>query len=179
MNQSFHATTILAVRRKNNVVMVGDGQVSLGNTVMKQNAVKIRRAYNNQVLVGFAGSTADAFYLFEKFETKLEEFAGNLSKASVELAKEWRTNKIFRHLEAMLLTANKDNSYILSGRGDVIEPEDKIMAIGSGGQFALSAAKALIDKTDLSAKEIAIHAMKIASEICVFTNSHFTIEEIN
>lgn len=178
MENKLHATTILSVRRDNSIVMIGDGQVSLGNTVMKKNAKKVRRAYNDSVLVGFAGSTADAFYLFEKFEAKLEEFSGNISRASVELTKEWRTNKVFRHLEAMLLVANLEKSYILSGMGDVIEPNDGLMAIGSGGNFALSAAKALLTKTDISAREIAKTAMGIAADICVFTNHEFIIEEI-
>ena len=179
MKEQMHATTILSVRRDNEVVMIGDGQVSMGNTVMKHNARKLRRAYNDSVLVGFAGSTADAFYLFEKFEGTLEEYSGKLLRSAVELAKEWRTNKMFRHLQAMLLVCDKDESYIISGVGDVISPEHGVMAIGSGGQFALCAALALIKKTELSAKEVAVCAMEIAADVCVFTNREFSIETIS
>jgi len=173
-----HGTTILSLRKQEKVVIVGDGQVSLGNTIFKNKAKKVRRIFHNQVLVGFAGSTADAFTLFDRFEGKLEESHGNLQRAAVELAKDWRTNRMFRNLQAMLIVADKESTYILSGSGDVIEPEEGIAAIGSGGLYALSAAKALMGNTTLSAQEIAFKSMEIAAEICVFTNRNFTLEEI-
>jgi len=172
-------TTVLCVRRDNKVVIAGDGQVTLGNTVMKSNARKIRRTYHDKVVAGFAGSTADAFTLFEKFDAKLESFNGNLVRSAVELAKDWRTNKMLRNLEALLAVADAENSLIISGNGDVIEPEDGILAIGSGGQFALAAARALSDNTSLSAREIAMKSMEIAASICIYTNPMITIEEID
>lgn len=174
----FKGTTILSVRKPTKVVLIGDGQVTLGQSIFKSNAKKIRRAYKNQVIAGFAGSTADAFTLFEKFEGKLEEHGGKIMRASVELAKEWRTNKMLRNLEAMLCVANAEHSFIISGNGDVIEPEDGVMAIGSGGQYALSAARALLNNTKLDAKNIALKSMQIAASICVYTNDQFCIEEL-
>lgn len=175
----FHGTTVLCVMKENSVVIASDGQVTFGNTVLKHNAKKIRRLYNGKVLTGFAGSTADAFTLFERFEGKLETYKGNLLRAAVELAKDWRTDKILRRLEALLIVADKEHIFILSGNGDVIEPEDHIAAIGSGGPFAYSAAKALYENTLLSAKEIAIKAMEIASKICIYTNNTIVMEELN
>jgi len=172
-------TTILCVRKENKVVIAGDGQVTLGNTVMKSNARKIRTTYNNKVIAGFAGSTADAFTLFEKFDAKLEEYNGNLIRSAVELAKDWRTNKMLRNLEALLAVADQSNSLIISGNGDVIEPDDGILAIGSGGQFALAAAKALIDNSDLNAKQIVEKSMEIAASICIYTNPNINMEEID
>lgn len=169
----FKGTTILSVRKKSSVVMIGDGQVTLGHTVMKNNAQKVRKTYSNKVLTGFAGSTADAFTLFERFESKLEKFQGQLVKSAVEMAKEWRSDKILRRLEAMLCVADLKNSLILSGNGDVIEPENGLMAIGSGSMYALAAAKALLENSDLSAKVIATKSMKIASGICIYTNDTF------
>lgn len=173
-----HATTILCVRQKNKVAMGGDGQVSLGNTVMKHSANKVRRMHHDKVIGGFAGSTADAFSLFARFEEKLEKFQGNLARSAVELAKDWRTDKMLRRLEAMLIVADKDKSFLVSGTGDVIEPDDGILAIGSGGMFALAAAKALVENTDLDARKIVEEAMGIASSICIYTNSNLTIEEL-
>ena len=164
--------------QKDSVVIVGDGQVTLGSTVMKSNAKKVRTTYHNQVLAGFAGATADAFTLFEKFEGKLEEYQGNLTKAAVEMAKEWRSDKILRKLEAMLCVANKDSSFILSGNGDVIEPEDGIMGIGSGSMYAIAAAKALLENTKLNSKEIALKSMEIAANICIYTNDNFVVCEL-
>ena len=170
-------TTIVSVRRNGQVVVGGDGQVSLGNTVMKGNARKVRRLYNGKVLAGFAGGTADAFTLFELFERKLEMHQGHLLKAAVELAKDWRTDRALRKLEAMMIVA--DESLIITGIGDVVQPEaDQILAIGSGGNYALSAARALVENTDLSAREIVEKSLKIAGDICVFTNTNFTIEEL-
>jgi ATP-dependent HslUV protease, peptidase subunit HslV len=177
-NRDFHGTTILLVRKANHVVIAGDGQVSLGDTIIKQNARKIRRVYNDRVLVGFAGSTADAFALFSRLEVKLEQFQGNLSRAAVELAQEWRTDRALRHLEALLLATDGKATYLLSGTGDVIEPDDGILAAGSGGVYALAAARALMRHTKLSAKQIALESLKIASEICIFTNSEIIVEEI-
>ncbi len=176
--QEMHATTIFAVRHNGQCAMSGDGQVTLGNSVvMKHKAKKVRRLYNGQVLAGFAGSVADAFTLFEKFEGKLEAYNGNLTRASVELAKEWRSDKVLRKLEAMLIVMNKESMLLVSGTGEVIEPDDGILAIGSGGNFALSAGRALVNYSDhLTAKEIALAAMKIAGEICVFTNDQITLE---
>lgn len=170
-------TTIVSVRRGDKVVIGGDGQVSLGNTVMKGNARKVRRLYNNQVLAGFAGGTADAFTLFERFEKKLEVHQGNLMRAAVELAKDWRTDRALRRLEALLAVADKHTSLIITGNGDVVQPENDLIAIGSGGPYAQAAATALLENTDLSAREIVEKALTIAGDICVFTNSFQTIEE--
>lgn len=171
-------TTIVSVRRGNNVVLGGDGQVSLGNTVMKGNAVKVRRLYRNKVIAGFAGGTADAFTLFEKFEAKLELHQGHLTKAAVELAKDWRTDKMLRKLEALLAVADETASLIISGNGDVIQPENDLIAIGSGGPYAQAAATALLENTELSAKEIVEKSLNIAGNICVYTNTNLTIEEL-
>ncbi|WP_428241391.1 ATP-dependent protease subunit HslV [Gynuella sp.] len=171
-------TTIVSVRRDNDVVLGGDGQVSLGNTVMKGNARKVRRLYNNEVIAGFAGSTADAFTLFEKFEGYLNKHSGQLTRAAVELAKEWRSDRALRRLEAMLVVANKEASLIISGNGDVVEPEYGIIAIGSGGNYALAAARALYDNTEMNAREITQKALDIAADICVFTNHNQVIEEL-
>ncbi|MEW6126624.1 MAG: ATP-dependent protease subunit HslV [Acidobacteriota bacterium] len=172
------STTILSVRKDGKVAVAGDGQVSLQNTVMKGKARKVRRLYNDKVIAGFAGSTADAFTLFARFEAKLEQYHGQLQRAAVELGKEWRTDKYLRNLEAMLIVADANTSLLISGGGDVIEPDDGILAIGSGGPFALSAARALLRKTNLSAREIAEESMKIAGEVCIYTNNNITIEEI-
>nr|MBF0221610.1 ATP-dependent protease subunit HslV [Desulfobulbaceae bacterium] len=172
------STTIISVRKGDDIVVAGDGQVSLGNTVMKHNAQKVRRLYNGEVICGFAGATADAFTLFERLEAKLEQYNGNLLRACVELAKDWRTDKLLRKLEAFLVTANKDHSLLLTGTGDVIESDDGVLAIGSGGPYAQAAAKALLENTDMSAEEICRAAMKIAASICVFTNSQVTLEKI-
>ncbi len=177
--EQFRGTTILSVRRDNKVVIGGDGQVSLGNTVMKGNARKVRRLYHDQVLAGFAGGTADAFTLFERFEGKLETHGGNLMRSAVELAKDWRTDRMLRRLEAMLVVADKEFSLVISGNGDVIQPENDIMAIGSGGAFAQSAAIALLENTDLSAREIVEKGLHIAADICVYTNSNLTIETLD
>ncbi|MFT6710308.1 MAG: ATP-dependent HslUV protease subunit HslV [Arenicella sp.] len=174
----FRGTTILSVRRDNQVVIGGDGQVSLGNTVMKGNAKKVRRLYKGAVIAGFAGSTADAFTLFELFDAKLAKHQGILTKAAVELAKEWRTDRMLRKLEALLCVADKEASYIISGTGDVIEPEGGIMAIGSGGAFAESAARALYNNTDMAARDIVEKSLHVAADICVFTNHNLTIEEL-
>ena len=171
-------TTIVSVRRGNNVVLGGDGQVSLGNTVMKGNAVKVRRLYRNKVIAGFAGGTADAFTLFEKFEAKLEMHQGHLTKAAVELAKDWRTDKMLRKLEALLAVADETASLIISGNGDVIQPENDLIAIGSGGPYAQASATALIENTELSAREIVEKSLNIAGNICVYTNTNLTIEEL-
>ena len=172
------STTILSVRHKGEVVIAGDGQVSLGNTVMKHNARKVRRLYKDQVIVGFAGATADAFTLFGKLEQKLEQYNGNLMRASVELAKEWRMDKMLRRLEAMIIAVDKDNSLLLSGTGDVIEPDDGVLAIGSGGPYAHAAALALVQKSELGAEEICRTAMDIAASICVYTNPSIVVEKI-
>lgn len=172
-------TTILCVRKDDKVVIAGDGQVTLGNTVMKSNARKIRKTYKDKILAGFAGSTADAFTLFEKFDAKLEEFDGNLVRSAVELAKDWRTNKMLRNLEALLAVADAESSLIISGNGDVIEPEDGILAIGSGGQFALASARALLKNTDLGAEEIVRQSMEIAASICIYTNPEINLESID
>jgi ATP-dependent HslUV protease, peptidase subunit HslV len=173
-----HGTTVLCVRRDNKVVMAGDGQVTMGQQVMKHSARKIRRLFNDKVLAGFAGSTADALSLFERFEGKLQEHHGNLAKSAVELAKEWRKDRALRHLEALLVVADAKSTFVLSGDGDVIEPDDGICAIGSGGPFALAAARALAKHSKLGAKEIAQESMRIASEICIYTNNSFTLEEL-
>ena len=172
-------TTIVSVRREGKVVMAGDGQVSLGNTVMKGNARKVRRLYNGQVLAGFAGATADAFTLIERFEAKLQAHQGNLERAAVELAKDWRTDKMLRNLEALLVVADKKNSFIITGNGDVVQPENDLMAIGSGGNFAQASAMALLENTELDAEEIAKKSLTIAGNICVFTNGFHTIETID
>lgn len=172
-------TTILSVRRDGQVVIGGDGQVSLGNTIMKGNARKVRRLYNNQVLAGFAGGTADAFTLFERFEAKLDTHNGQLVRAAVELAKDWRTDRSLRRLEALLAVADKDASLIITGNGDVIQPEDDLIAIGSGGAFAQSAARALLENTPLDARSIVEKSLKIAGDICVFTNQNHTIEVLD
>jgi len=178
MRQKTRSTTVICVRRDNKVVMAGDGQVTLGNEVIKASAKKLRRLYNDKVLAGFAGSTADAFALFARFETKLEQYNGNLSRSVVELAKDWRTDRILRHLEAILLVADVKYTYLVSGTGDVIEPDEGIAAIGSGGQYALAAATALLRNTKLSARQIAEQAMEIAGKICIFTNDNVTYEEL-
>jgi len=173
-----HATTVISVRHRGKVAMAGDGQVSFNNMVLKHGARKVRRLYHDQILAGFAGAAADAFALFAKFETKLEEFRGNLPRAAVELAKDWRTDRVLRRLEALLGVVDRQYSYIISGTGDVIEPDDGVIGIGSGGGFALAAARALMKHTDLSAREIVCEAMHIAAEICVFTNAQITVEEL-
>ncbi|MBI5125607.1 MAG: ATP-dependent protease subunit HslV [Planctomycetes bacterium] len=172
------STTILSVRRNGAVAIGGDGQVSIQNTILKQDARKIRSLYHNKVLVGFAGATADAFALMERFEGKLEEFQGNILKSAYELAKEWRTDRVLRRLESLLVAVDKNNSLLISGSGDIIEPEDGILGIGSGGPFATAAARALLRNTNLGAREIVEQSLKIASEICVFTNNNLIIEEI-
>jgi len=172
------STTVLSVRARGNVVLAGDGQVTLGDGVIKHHARKIRRLYNGKVLAGFAGSTGDAFSLFGRFETKLEQFHGNLSRAAVELAKDWRTDRSLRHLEALLIVSDEKDTFLLSGNGDVIEPDDGICAIGSGGPFALAAARALQRHTQLSAREMAEQALRIAADICIYTNSDLTVEEL-
>jgi ATP-dependent HslUV protease subunit HslV len=177
--EQYRGTTILSVRRGNSVVIGGDGQVTLGNTVMKGNAKKVRRLYKDQVIAGFAGGTADAFTLFERFERKLEMHQGNLVRAAVELAKDWRTDKILRRLEALLAVADSKASLIITGNGDVIEPEQGLMAIGSGGPFAQSAARALLENTEMSALEIVEKSLGIAADICIYTNKNLTIEELD
>ena len=178
MKRKIRSTTVICIRRDNKVVMAGDGQVTLGNEVIKASAKKLRRLYNDKVLAGFAGSTADAFALFARFETKLEQYNGNLSRSVVELAKDWRTDRILRHLEAILLVADAKLTYLVSGTGDVIEPDEGIAAIGSGGQYALAAATALLRNTKLSARQIAEQAMEIAGKICIFTNDNVSYEEL-
>ena len=173
-----HGTTILCVRRDGKVVLAGDGQVTLGEGVVKHSAKKTRRLFNDKILAGFAGSTADALSLFSRFESKLQEYHGNLARAAVELAKEWRTDRSLRHLNALLVVADAKSTFLLSGNGDVIEPDDGVCGIGSGGPYALAAARALTKHTKLGAKEIAQEAMRIASEICIYTNGNFTLEEL-
>lgn len=172
------STTVLSVRTRGSVVLAGDGQVTLGSSVIKHHARKIRRLYNQKVLAGFAGSTADAFSLFGRFETKLEQFHGNLSRAAVELAKEWRTDRALRHLEALLVVSDASDTFLLSGQGDVIEPDDGICAIGSGGPYALAAARALLRHSQLTARALAEEALRIAADICIYTNRDLTIEEL-
>ena len=172
------STTVLCVRRGDSVVMAADGQVTLGASVMKASAKKIRRLYQDKVLAGFAGSTADAFSLFGRFETKLEQYAGNLGRSAVELAKDWRTDRMLRHLEALLIVSDVTATFVLSGNGDVIEPDEGIVAIGSGGSYALASARALIENTELSAREIAEKSLKIAGQICIYTNDQLTVEEL-
>jgi ATP-dependent HslUV protease subunit HslV len=178
MRERIRSTTVICVRRDNKVVMAGDGQVTHGHEVLKSSARKLRRLYNDKILAGFAGSTADAFSLFSRFETKLEQFNGNLPRSVVELAKEWRTDRVLRHLEAMLLVADTKNTYLVSGNGDVIEPDDGVVAIGSGGPFALAAALALIRNTKMGARAITEQAMQIAGKICIYTNDSVTYEEL-
>jgi ATP-dependent HslUV protease, peptidase subunit HslV len=178
MKERVHSTTILCIRRNGKVVMAGDGQVTLGQEVLKSTARKLRRLYSDKIIAGFAGSTADAFALFSRFESKLEQHNGNLPRAVVELAKEWRTDRVLRHLEALLLVADLTNTYLVSGNGDVIEPDNEVAAIGSGGPFAKAAATALMENTKLGAKEIAEKAMKIAGEICIYTNEIVNFEEL-
>ena len=178
MKQKIRSTTVICVRRDNKVVMAGDGQVTLGSEVLKGTAKKVRRLYNDKILAGFAGSTADAFALFSRFESKLEQFNGNLARSVVELAKEWRTDRVLRHLEALLLVADLNSTYLVSGNGDVIEPDEGISAIGSGGPFAMSAALALVRNTKLSARHVAEQAMAIAAKICIYTNDTVTFEEL-
>ena len=173
-----HGTTVLCVRKDGKVVLIADGQVTMGDHVMKHTARKTRRLYQDKVIAGFAGSTADAISLFERFEGKLQEFSGNLQKAAVELAKDWRKDRALRHLEALLIVADTKGTFILSGNGDVIEPDDGIVAIGSGGSYALAAARALMKHSKLNAKDVAMEAMRIASEICIYTNANFTVEEL-
>jgi ATP-dependent HslUV protease subunit HslV len=172
------STTVICVRRGDSVVMAADGQVSVGATVMKGSAKKIRRLYQDKVIAGFAGSTADAFSLFARFEVKLEQYAGNLGRAAVELAKDWRTDKMLRQLEALLIVADSKQTFLLSGNGDVIDPDEGIATIGSGGSFALASARALMENTDLNAREIAVKSLKIAGQICIYTNDQMTIEEL-
>jgi ATP-dependent HslUV protease subunit HslV len=175
---SFHATTVLAVRHRGKTVMAGDGQVTFGDRVVKQSARKIRRLYNDRILAGFAGSAADSFALFSRFESKLEQYRGNLERSAVELAKDWRTDRILRRLEAMLLVADASDTFLLSGNGDLIEPDEGIIAIGSGGAYALAAARALARHTSLEARAIAEEAMAIAASICIYTNASIVIEEL-
>ena len=172
------STTVICVRRNGHVVMAADGQVTLGDHVLKHSAKKIRRLYQEKILAGFAGSTADAFSLFARFETKLEQYAGNLNRAAVELAKDWRTDKMLRNLEALLVVADKGQTFLISGSGDVIDPDEPIAAIGSGGSYATAAARALLENTEMSALEIAQKSMKIAGDICIYTNDRITIEEL-
>ena len=172
------STTVLHVRKDGHVALAGDGQVTLGETVMKANARKVRRLYNDSILAGFAGATADAFSLLTRFESKLEQYHGNLERAAIELSKEWRTDKILRHLEALLVVADSKTSFLLSGNGDVIAPDDGVLAIGSGGSYALAAARALVQHTNLSAKEIAVESLKIAGDICIYSNQNIVVEEL-
>jgi ATP-dependent HslUV protease subunit HslV len=173
-----HATTILAVRHQGRTVLGGDGQVTLGNAVLKQSARKIRRLYNDKILAGFAGSAADSFALFSRFESKLEQYRGNLERASVELARDWRTDRLLRRLEAMLIVADRESTFLLSGTGDLIEPDDGVVAVGSGGSFAMAAARALVRHSALDARQIVEEAMRIAADICIYTNPNLTIEEL-
>ena len=172
------STTVICVRRNGSVVMAADGQVTLGDHVLKHSAKKIRRLYQDKILAGFAGSTADAFSLFARFEIKLEQYAGNLGRAAVELARDWRTDKMLRNLEALLIVADVGQTFLISGSGDVIDPDEAIAAIGSGGSFATAAARALLENTDLTAREVAVKSMKIAGDICIYTNDRITIEEL-
>ena len=177
-NSRIRSTTVLLVRKDNHVALAGDGQVTLGETVMKGNARKVRRLYNDTILAGFAGATGDAFSLLTRFEGKLEQYHGNLERAAIELSKEWRTDKVLRHLEALLVVADAKTSFLLSGNGDVIAPDDGVLAIGSGGSYALAAARALAKHTDLSAKDIAVEALTIAGEICIYSNQNIVVEEL-
>ena len=173
-----HSTTIICVRKDSKVALAGDGQVTLGDTVIKHGAKKIRRLYNNKILSGFAGSSADSFALFSRFESKLEQFHGNLSRAAVELAKDWRTDRSLRHLEAVMVVADDKNSFLIAGNGDLIEPDDGLIAIGSGGPYALAAARAMLKYTNLTAREIAEESMQIAAKICIYTNDSISVEEL-
>src|SRR5256884_3177808 len=172
------STTVLLVRRNGRVALAGDGQVTMGETVMKSGARKVRRLYNDKILAGFAGATGDAFALLTRFEAKLEQYHGNLERAAIELSKEWRTDKVLRHLEALLVVADEKTSFLLSGNGDVISPDDGVLAIGSGGSYALAAARALVAPTNLSARDIALEAMRIAGEICIYSNANVVLEEL-
>lgn len=172
------STTVICIRHKGQLVMAGDGQVTLGQTVLKSTAQKVRRLYKGKILAGFAGGTSDAFALFSRFESKLEEFRGNISRAAIELAKDWRLDKSLRQLDALLIVADDTCTFLISGTGDVVEPDDGIIAVGSGGPYALAVARALIKHTELSAKEIALEALKISSDICIYTNNNFTVEEL-
>ena len=176
--RTIRSTTVLAVRRNGHVVMASDGQVTLGEAVIKHTAKKIRKLYQDKVLAGFAGSTSDAFSLFSRFEAKLEQYHGNMGRAAVELGKDWRTDKVLRHLEALLLVCDREQTFVISGAGDVIEPDSGLAAIGSGGPYATAAARALYENTELPARKIAEEAMKIAGEICIYTNSNLTVEEL-
>jgi ATP-dependent HslUV protease, peptidase subunit HslV len=176
--ETYHGTTIICIRHKGKVALAGDGQITIGDTIVKHGARKIRRLYNDRILAGFAGSAADAMALFSKFESKLEEFRGNLKRAAVELAKEWRTDRVLRRLEALLIVADQQNSYLISGSGDLIEPDDGILSVGSGGPYALAAARALLKYSDLSAKEIATEALRTTAEICIYTNGNISVEEL-
>jgi len=178
-NNRVRSTTVLLVRKDTHVALAGDGQVTLGETVMKASAKKVRRLYNDQILAGFAGATGDAFSLLTRFEAKLEQYHGNLERAAIELSKEWRTDKMLRHLEALLVVADKKSSFLLSGNGDVIAPDEGVLAIGSGGSYALAAARALITHTDLSARDIAVEALRIAGEICIYSNQNIVVEELS
>jgi ATP-dependent HslUV protease subunit HslV len=178
MAETFHATTVICVRRDNSVAMAGDGQVTIGNTVMKHGAAKVRRLYHDKILAGFAGGAADAFALFSRFEAKLEEYRGNMERAVVELAKDWRMDKYLRQLQAFLIVANAERAYLISGTGDLIQPDDGILAIGAGGPFALAAARALVKYTELTATQIAEEALRIASTICIYTNDTITVESL-
>lgn len=177
-SSSTRGTTVLLVRKNGSVALAGDGQVTLGETIVKANAKKVRRLYNDQILAGFAGATADAFSLLTRFESKLEQYHGNLERAAIELSKEWRTDKILRHLEALLVVADSKNSFLLSGNGDVIAPDDGVLAIGSGGSYALAAARALVKHTDLTARDIAMEALTISGEICIYSNQNIIVEEL-
>jgi len=172
------STTVLLVRRNNEIALAGDGQVTLGETIIKANARKVRRIFNGQVLVGFAGATADAFSLLSKFESKLEQYQGQLERAAIELSKDWRTDKYLRHLEALLIVTDKKDAFLISGKGDVISSDEGLLSVGSGSMYALAAARALVAHTELSAKDVAIEALKIAGEICIYTNSDIVVEEI-
>jgi ATP-dependent HslUV protease subunit HslV len=175
---TLRSTTVILVRKDGRVALAGDGQVTLGETIMKSSAKKVRRLYNDRILAGFAGATADAFSLLTRFESKLEQYHGNLERAAIELSKEWRTDKVLRHLEALLVVADNKSSFLLSGNGDVIAPDDGVLAIGSGGSYALAAARALIKHTNLSAREVAVEALNISAEICIYSNQNIVVEEI-
>ncbi len=177
-SERFHGTTVIAVRRKDKVAMAGDGQVTMGNTVMKSNARKIRRIYDGKILVGFAGATADAFTLFERFEGKVKEYGGDITRGAVELAKDWRTDRILRRLEALLLVADRKATFLISGTGDVIEPDEGVIAIGSGGSYAYAAARAYLDASELDARAIAERSLRIAAGICIYTNEEILVEEL-
>ena len=178
MDEAIHATTVICVRRDSAVAMAGDGQVTVGNTVMKHGAAKVRRLYHDKILAGFAGGAADAFALFSRFEAKLEEYRGNMERAAVELAKDWRMDKYLRQLQAFVIVANAERAYLISGTGDLIQPDDGILAIGSGGPYALAAARALVKYTELTAAQIAEEALRIASTICIYTNDTITVESL-